>query len=356
MRRAFKLHHHKHTGKLIHHRHTSYWALCLLVIISGVFTVTIERAAHADDLLVSAIVPAPIPADAPTITAPADGTTVTSSPVELSGGCPVITPAVVIQFIEHATTVGSAPCRTDGTFAVHVALSPGAHDITAQVITITGQTGQSSAPLHLTYTPPSPVVPDATAPIATQPTSSDGHTTDVEATPVTMAGVDGLTLLGIELSQSFVSYRPGHAATLRAAFTGGSLPYSVSIAWGDGTTTTETIHDQTMHAFSHTYQQSSPYLLSVTLTDARQEVLTRNYAAVDATPAGPHSTPFTMAGLLDATSSLLIRYPLAVYGSLLGILLVLWRIELLLYPNRIGIPIHYHWQQPKGRHRGGKSV
>lgn len=342
MHRIFKLHHHKHTGKLIHHRHTSYWALCLIIIVSGLFAVAIGRAASADDLLVSATVPAPIPAGAPTITTPANGATLTASPIAFSGGCPVITPAVIIQFIEGVDVLGSTPCQADGTFSASLAMSAGQHTITAQVITITGQTGQSSNPVTITYVPPMAATPE-------EPTLSP--TTD--GTPAMVPGIDGLSLLSIQLTRSFISYRPGNPTSLQASFGGGTLPYTVTLSWGDGSTTTETITDNEIHVFSHTYQQSSSYLLTITLTDARKEVLTRNYAVVDATPVGLHTSTFTTASFIDNASTFIIRYPAVVYGGLLGALLVLWRLESLFYPNRIGLSMHYFWQHhPK---IGGKQ-
>ncbi len=348
MRRAFNLHHHKHTGKLIHHRHTSYWALCLIVIVSGLFAVAIERAASADNLLVSATVPAPIPAGVPTIITPVNGATFTTSPIAFSGECPVITPAVIIQFIEGSDVLGSIPCQTDGTFSTSLAVSAGQHTITAQVITITGQTGQSSDPVSITYAPPLPATPtEPTAPHTKHAVSNN------DATPFTLPGIDGLSLLAIQLTQSFISYQPGHPISLRATFSGGTPPYTITLNWGDGSTTTQTISDNEMHEFSHTYGQSNPYLLTITLTDARKEVLTRNYAVVDATPVGLHTPTFTAASFVDTASTFIVRYPAVVYGGLLGALLVLWRLEFLFYPNRIGLSMHYFWQHhPK---IGGKQ-
>lgn len=348
MRRIFKLHHHKHTGKLIHHRHTSYWALCLIVIVSGLFAVAIERAASADDLLLSATVPAPIPAGAPTITTPANGATLTASPIAFSGDCPVITPAVIIQFIEDVDVLGSTPCRANGTFSITLAVSPGQHSITAQVITITGQTGQSSSPVTITYspaTPPAPVTPEQAT---SRPTiAATKLTPSTLQAPIAAPGTDGLSLLSIQLSQSFISYRPGTSTSIHAVFSGGTPPYIVRFSWGDGATTTEKISDNIEHEFSHTYGQSGSYLLAINLTDARNEVLTRNYAVVDARPVGLHITSYGAASLIDGISGLIVRYPLIVYSGLLGVLILLWSIEFLRYPNRVAIPIHYRWQHPK---------
>lgn len=49
----------------MHHRHTSYPVLVALIVIVGILVGLTGRIASADDLLVTATVPAPIPTAAP---------------------------------------------------------------------------------------------------------------------------------------------------------------------------------------------------------------------------------------------------------------------------------------------------
>ena len=153
MHRTLKLHHHKHSGKLIHHRHTSYWALALIVVVAGVFVTFIDRAARADTLDVSAVVPAPIPPDPAVFTSPATNSIFTNPVVTVEGTCPVISPAVIIVIYRGAEAIGSSTCSASGEFEVDVTLQRGTQSLIARILTITGQWGQDSIPLTLTYTP-----------------------------------------------------------------------------------------------------------------------------------------------------------------------------------------------------------
>ena len=172
MARKFKLHHRKHTGKLLHHRHTHYPALLALVVIAGILVFCSGRIARADDLLLTATVPAPIPTGAPAFTSPSDNTVTHDPTVQFKGTCPVITPAIIVVLYEGTTQLGSGICSPEGTFQVTASLTTGLHTIVATVVTITNGVGESSPPFHITYQPAStpsgsPTTPraDAIAPL-----------------------------------------------------------------------------------------------------------------------------------------------------------------------------------------------
>lgn len=344
MRQHFKLHHHKHTGKLIHHRHTSYWALILLVIISGAFALAIERVAQAETLAVSATVPAPIPSTAPAFSPKFSVFKTNKSLLLITGTCPVITPAVIIALYSGPTLLGSGTCQPDGTFSVEVALQPGEQTITAQVVTITGQTGLSSDPIVITYTPPPTPSPETpTTPTSPAATSYSGG-------PLQSSLASGVSFIYITTEKPFISYRATIPTALQMRIDGGIPPYIVAIAWGDGETTTTTASDNDMHAYPHTFTGDTSAPAAITVTDSNGAVLTRYLAVVNALPASDNAT-INPAGLLDSISSHLLNAPIIAYVFLLGALTFLWHYENTHYRQRVGIPTHYHWQHKKHTHK-----
>lgn len=349
MHRALKLHHRKHTGKLIHHRHTSYWALTFFVLVSGAFTVCIDRMVMADTLVVSATVPAPIPSDPPVFTSPDSGYVSSKAELSFTGTCPVITPAVIITLYSGTILLGSAQCNPSGEFAITGTLVPGTQSVTAKVITITGQDGQTSTPLSVTYTPvPKPPVtpPKVTRTSFRQPQPP----VTIEEPAVTTPESPTADPVILAPNTSFITYRPGVGTDIGITFTGGSKPYKVTLDWGDGTKETKQIPDHQLYTFSHVYETKGSYVLLVTTIDATGTVTTTHYAVIDLSPnIAPAGT--TAASLLDELSTHIMTVPLVLYLSLLAAVLVLWRYEHTHHRQRVGIPTHYHWQRKKLHHK-----
>ena len=140
------LQHHRHTGKLLHHQHTSYHALVIVLALAGVFMAWLhfEANAAAEEFGVQAMVLGPVPAAAPIISSPDDGSTTSKGSVLVDGICPMSTPQVVISVSVDAQVVGTSACNGSNDFAVPVPLSSGSHMVTATALTIDGRTGSSS--------------------------------------------------------------------------------------------------------------------------------------------------------------------------------------------------------------------
>lgn len=341
MHRVYKLHPHKHTGKLIHHRHTSYPVLVALIVIVGILIGLTGRIASADDLLVTATVPAPIPVGAPVFTSPEDGTVTEDPSVTFEGTCPIITPAVIIALYEGPTLLGSGICEASGTFEVTASLTPGAHTIAATVVTITGDNGESSQPLHITYTPKAPPVAltnPSTPSNPKDPTTGSGPIPDASA----------LAPLDIVSDKPFVTFSAELKATWRASFRGGQAPYRVTIAWGDGTVDTQAVTSSEFQTFTHTYKANRLYTLSVTLKDQSGLSLTRYYVAMRNNGAPVSSTSTSFATYIDSPIINQFWALWTIYLCLLLMLLLMWRYEHAHYPKGlVGVPLHYPWQKAK---------
>lgn len=330
--KKYKLHHVKHTGKLLHHRHTHYPALLLIVLAVGALMFLTGRIASADDMLVSATVPAPIPAGAPVFTVPADNSVTTNPAVQFRGTCPIITPAVIIALYEGSTLLGSVACEADGTFQITTSLTPGAHTVIATVITITGDIGQSSSPLHITYMPPTnptPAVPGSLP----RPSMPDA------------GSVAPLDIIG---ERAFITFSRDLRAEWRGRFTGGIPPYDIIIAWGDGDTSTRTAVSSDLQILTHRYRTNRLYTVSITVKDESGLSLTRYYASMrgDGAPQLTNSTSLT--NLLDSPVINPFWAAYLIYLCLLVTMLLMWRYEHSRHPYRVvGFPLHYPWQHYK---------
>lgn len=329
----------------MHHRHTSYPVLIALILIVGVLVGLTGRIARADDLLVTATVPAPIPTGAPAFTSPTDGSTTSDPTVAFGGTCPVITPAVIIALYEGTTLLGSGICESDGTFHITASLAPGSHAIIATVVTITNDTGQSSAPLHITYAPPSqPLTPTTPTTSATPAGPSASHH------PIPEAGT--VAPLEIVSDPPFITFDAKLSTTWRVSFRGGVIPYTVIVAWGDGHIDNYPIDSPDFQALTHTYTHNRLYTVTVTMRDQSGLSLTRYYVAMRTNGAPASQTGTSFATLID--SPLVNQFWAAwiIYLCLLLMMLLMWRHEHTYYPRGlIGLPLHYRWQKSRTPHR-----
>lgn len=326
MARKFNLHHRKHTGKLLHHRHTHYPALLAMLAIAVILIFFTGRIAQADDLLLTATVPAPIPAGAPTFTSPSDNTVTTTPSVQFEGTCPVITPAIVVVLYEGTTQLGSGICSADGTFQITASLTPGLHSLVATVVTITNGVGESSPPFHITY----------------RPTSAS-----------TGSGTDTVAPLDIISEKPFLTFSRQLPAEWSGRFAGGVPPYAITIDWGDGTIEHRSVHGNDLQTFTHRYSRLQTYTVSITLSDQSGLSLTRQYVAVSPAsfPVGTSNAP-NIGAMLDIVQIDPYSAIYLIYLCILLLMLLMWRNEHLRHMQRPGLaPLYYPWQRPAARRR-----
>ncbi len=307
--KALKLRHKKHTGKLLPHRHTSYRVLFGLMLLPIIMLALVSHIAGANDYDVTATVPAPVPAEAPTITAPTNGSTVTASQITVSGTCPVVTPAVIIALYENAALIGSRVCRADGTFAIPISATLGSHSVIATVTTITNGVGASSAPVTFTRiqstTPPGPI-------------PSVGNVTGSPASPTPP--------VKIVSNNIFITISPDGDPVWHGSFSGGTPPYSVIINWGDGKQDRRVFTDQSEQSITHHYDVPNTYAIEIKVIDAAGQVYTLNTTAIS--PA--HMLPATVSGTpkQDDGFTLFSHLPLVqIYIIAFACLIFLWYIE-----------------------------
>ena len=336
MHRSFKLHQRRHTGKLIHHRHTSYLALVLVVVSAGLCMLLTDSQARAADLAVTATVPAPIPTGAPVFTMPANNTTVENPEVHFEGICPVIDPAVIIALYDGSDMIGSTSCQTDGTFALDATLYEGTRSIIATVVTITGDTGESSSPLTITYTPASPPVVPSPATPSTPPTTS------TKPRPTISSLIKPLRIVS---NSQFIAFGKRSMAVWKGSFTEGNAPYKVTIDWGDGETETYTVADHEQQTYVHVYKDERNYDATITAVDRDGRSLTIHVAVVNISPVAKNAD---LGSLAASGGTNVTGYTFTVlYLSLLVAVLWLWRYEFLTHRKVVAVPVHYSWQKAR---------
>ena len=220
MHQFLKLQHHRHTGKLLHHRHTSYRGLALLLIVAGIFMLSVSAANHAAAATfgVSATVEPPLPSTPAIIASPGSGAEISGSSALVVGSCPIVTPQVIVRVRVDGATAGTGACDSNNDFSVPVYLSAGSHQVTADTITIAGQQGPSSSPIQVATT-----------------------TTTAKST-ASITPTDPFVYLGADRTATWTG-------TIVAA---NDSPQQVHIDWGDGNQSNLTVRPGTQ-SFSHQY-------------------------------------------------------------------------------------------------------
>jgi hypothetical protein len=292
-----KLHlqHHRHTGRRLHHKHTSYHGLMVLFVLAGtlMLAVTALGRATADTFSVGATVKAPIPSSPAIITSPSEGDRLGSDSQVVTGSCPIVTPQAIVAIVVDNENVGSAICDGANDFALPLRLSPGTHTVIAQVMTITGDTGPASTPLHITFTPGS------TRTSATVTSQPNGPVATPNPLVITSEGT--MLWLGDDKTATWVG-----------TIGGGTPPYKVLIDWGDGTNKTSSDQGAGAASFDHTYTTLQPYNMSLSITDANHVALHEQFAV-----ASFSTSAASLSVLGSATTK--PTSPLSNSGTILGL-------------------------------------
>ncbi len=203
---------------------------------------------------------AAVPTTAPVLGNP-PSSTVTTSSVQISGTCPLISPQPIVVVAINGKTAGSSVCDSANDFSVPISLTPGLQQLSVSTQTITGGTGPASTPITFSYTPPISSAADMPVLIADAP----------------------FAFLGAEKT-----------GTWSGAISGGAAPYYLHVDWGDGK------QDNYKPAagigqYSHNYAKVQPYNAAFYLTDSRGHSTTLQYAVASYSTATPVSTTITNA-------------------------------------------------------------
>ncbi len=211
-----------------------------------VFSSTIKI--HANNLDVSASILASLPTTIPVIVSPSNGFVSPSNGIEISGSCPVTSPAVIVTIVRNGIFIGSTYCNPNGTYKLLITLVPGSNEIYAQIVTVTNQTGQPG--------------PKSTFIYKSAPSVGDENITIDPNTNETA----GESLL-LVTQNSFLSFIPGKSTSFTILISGGVAPYNMEVNWGDGKIEKLTHLEAGEKALEHKYSVPGKYKIVITVVD-----------------------------------------------------------------------------------------
>ena len=291
-----KISHHKHSGHVRPHEYTSYGPLSMLLLVVGIVLSIIT--VHADSgpgygtIALSGIMPGKPPQTAATIDSPTSSQHLTTSPLAVSGTCPVNT---LIEIFKNDIFGGSVACSTAGNYSIDVDMLIGQNVLKAKVYDSLNQAGPDSNLVTIFY----------------------------DALP---AQADTVTSLNLNASQLILStntvYRgvfPGQNLTIPISVLGGVPPYAVNVLWGDSTNNIIPRNDTLTFNASHVYAKPGTYRITLQASDGQSKVAYLTVAViVNGTPVINLATTTTTAKI----SKVLMLWPL--YTAMVAIVISFW--------------------------------
>lgn len=222
---------------------------------------------NALDLGVSAVVHAPAPVEAPSITSPSNNAVLTSSNVTVSGSCPIATPEVIVSIYKGTTLLGSTTCTADGAYSVTITLGYGKHTLLARVVTITGDIGSDSPSITVTRTASKPSPSPTSSP--TPPSTSGPQVSAglLEFFPQLITK-DNFAIVRPPADSDGTNKNEGEVVW-KFSIKGGELPYTVQIDWGDGAVETFKVASRKEREYIHIYGTLGTYTIKVKVVDAK---------------------------------------------------------------------------------------
>jgi hypothetical protein len=299
MYERLKISHHQHSGRLRPHEYTSYMPLFILLVVVGVAlsAVTVSAVFASDPPPISSSVgltgtmPGRVPTVAATITSPHQQQHFGTTPITVTGTCPVKT---LVEVYKNDIFAGSGSCTDAGTFSFDVDLLIGQNVLIARVYDSLNQPGPDSAPITVYY----------------------------DARPAQAAALTPLNFGGAQLLlNTDAVYRgvfPGHAMTMPIDIIGGTPPYALNIQWGDSTNKVVPRNDNTTFNVLHTYAKPGVYQITLQASDSQGRVAFLTVAAI------VNGQPAVVVGSTNkpSASKLLMLWPL--YTSAIAIVISFW--------------------------------
>lgn len=288
MLKWLKLSQHHHSGRLRPHEHTSYLPLGLVLLMAGfaltaytAYAATPYTGPEASSISLTGTMPGKPPTTAATITSPTDQKRFSTSPITISGTCPVNT---LVEIFKSDIFAGSTACSDAGTYSLDVDLLINQNILIAKVYDALNQAGPDSSPVTVFY--------DAMA---------------SQAGPLTSLDFGGAQLL-LNTDAVFRGSFPGQELTVPIDILGGTPPYAVNIRWGDSTNKVIPRNDNVSFTAGHTYDKAGTYQISIQATDANGKTAFITFAAII---NGQPSTAASVASLSTTeTNKLLLLWPL----------------------------------------------
>lgn len=203
----------------------------------------------------SATKPAPPPAIGATISLPANGSILASSPFEVSGIC---SGDVLVKLFKNNVFAGSSMC-SGGSFSITTDMFSGANELIARVFDALDQEGPVSNTVGVTY-------------------SNNTATPDIA----------NRVLLSSNYAKRGAN--PNESLVWPIIISGGTGPYALSVDWGDTKTSLYSTANAGQFNIEHKYQNSGIYKVTITAVDANNVTAFLQVVAVANGPLSQTST------------------------------------------------------------------
>jgi hypothetical protein len=218
-------------------------------------------------------IPANAPANAPSITTPANGASVSTLPVRVAGLCKT---SLLVEIFKNGVFSGSTQCA-GGSYSLQIDLFSGKNDLAARAYDALNQASPDSNKVSVTFN-------DQVAESGPRVSLTSAYA---------KRGAD-----------------PGTQLSWPLTISGGTAPYAVSADWGDGSSA-ELLSIKSTGDFiiTHTYQVAGTYNVTVKATDAAGEAAFLQLVAVgngtvqQTNAAASSSTGSTSQGGLSASQT-----------------------------------------------------
>ncbi len=261
----------------------------VLAISVGICAGLAIEPAHADSYMVNANVPYSSPMQPASIQSPSDNTTVNEALIQISGTCQQLNPITVVSIWREGQTIGSAVCN--GNFSLTAMLVPGPNVLTARTSNVDGSYGPDSLRLTITLVlvdnPPVTNAPNPAAGNTVTGNPAVGGTAE-PATPqeksrsTNAAAKSGLLLKPLN---PYTILNIDNKADVTFTVTGGSLPYTIGLKWGDGRAESHVLREAGTYSYRTSYGKSGTYMMQVWLRDTAGGFAESNYAILSRLPA-----------------------------------------------------------------------
>lgn len=229
-----------------------YIFLCICLLAGCFIIFFTSNSVLANSYDVTATVPAPLPTQPAIITSPSAQQRVTTRNVRIQGTCSSDTAYVTLYRANEFA--GTAICNAE-VFDIPVTLLPEANILQTKALSSTGGEGPAAPSIVLYYDPPLPTasieVPLVTLlPAPAQPS--------LKPTP---------SPLFITSDQTYTKHKTGEHSSWTLNIQGGISPYTITIEWGDGSSTTKSTDAATID-LEHTYTKPNHYQILIRASDS----------------------------------------------------------------------------------------
>lgn len=318
------------------------YAVTALLAAAVLWTTPVQAAStQSGEIEVSGLISGPPPADPPIITSPTDGTTVRQKQLQVDGDCVV---GLIVKIFSNDVFVGSAICQADGHFSLPVDLFEATNLLIARQYDTANQASPDSPTVKVIYEVPSaplPNLPDGSPAPSPQPAPS-GTPAAPGSEPAAEAVAD--FALVINYDYTVQGLFAGKEFKLPICFAGGTAPYAVSVAWGQGQAEVFSRPDASCFSVNHIYNDPGLKTIIIRVSDAAGNTSYLQFVVVvnGDTNAPVIKQLFGSATLVEYWPSVVV--PSVVAGAIVGIAINLvfmqaWR----LWRPKLG----WHWPWKK---------